>query len=479
MAIGSFSHGRRLRLVGGLAFALAMLPAVANSEPLTVEAVNEGLYSHHWAHAQQTVLAGESVTFANSTSVPHGVEWRSTVKPTCEEGEGKVPVGSTPAASGTKWSGKCTFSQPGTYTFYCTVHGAEMSGTITVTNPGEPTATTEAATSVTEHEATLKGTVNPGGKLTKYFFKYGTTTTYGSETAPQSAGEGTADVPASTVIGGLAPATTYHYRLVASNEKGTVQGVDQTFTTASPPGPPLVSTGEASPGEATATLKGAVNPDGETTKYVFDYGTSTAYGQESSEVALGSTDHLSHSVSATLSSLAPGTRYHYRLRAVNGSGTAEGADREFTTTSAPTPSSSPPPSPPSSLGATTPSAGSSQPVAAPTALVSPLAAGSLKLAPRRGGSLRLSLAVTQAGAPARLEVDLLADAGHRHKQVVVGRFVRRSLPAGKESFTVVLNARGRSTLRRSRKLAVVVKVALTPPIDGAAVTVTRHVVLRA
>ena len=49
--------------------------------------------------------------------------------PSCASG---VPVGSTEAASGTEWSGACTFSVAGVYTFYCTVHGAAMSGSVTV-----------------------------------------------------------------------------------------------------------------------------------------------------------------------------------------------------------------------------------------------------------------------------------------------------------------------------------------------------------
>jgi plastocyanin len=124
-----------------------MLPAMARSAETTpVEAVNEGVY-HRWSPAQETVSAGAAVTFSNPSEVSHGVEWRSAIKPSCEEGTGKVPVGTTPAASGKKWSGACTFSQPGTYTFYCTVH-PEMMGTITV-NAVSPTPTTTTAPTTT------------------------------------------------------------------------------------------------------------------------------------------------------------------------------------------------------------------------------------------------------------------------------------------------------------------------------------------
>jgi plastocyanin len=130
-----------------LGLAVAVLPAMASSAETTpVEAVNEGeAYEHHrWSPAQVTVLVGAAVTFRNTSEVPHGVEWRSAIKPSCEEGPGKVPVGTAPAASGTKWSGACTFSHPGTYTFYCTIHGPEMTGTITV-NAESPTPTTNTA----------------------------------------------------------------------------------------------------------------------------------------------------------------------------------------------------------------------------------------------------------------------------------------------------------------------------------------------
>jgi plastocyanin len=137
-----------LAVAGVLGAAVAVLPALAGSETTpTIDAVNvpAGVYSeehHYWQPAAATVAPGGSVTFRNASEVPHGVEWRSALKPSCEEGAGKVPVGTTSAASGTKWSGSCTFSQPGSYSFYCTVHGKAMSGTINVEVPGTATGTT-------------------------------------------------------------------------------------------------------------------------------------------------------------------------------------------------------------------------------------------------------------------------------------------------------------------------------------------------
>jgi virginiamycin B lyase len=94
-----------------------------------------------------------------------------------------------------------------------------------------PTAITEAATGITKIGATLNGTVNPNGLETKYYFEYGKTTSYGTKTAEASAGSGTSNVKESKTITGLTANTIYHFRIVATNSKGTTDGSDLAFTT--------------------------------------------------------------------------------------------------------------------------------------------------------------------------------------------------------------------------------------------------------
>jgi hypothetical protein len=117
---------------------------------------------------------------------------------------------------------------------------------------------------------------------------------------------------------------------------------------------------------------------------------------------------------------------------------------------------------------------------------SPLERGSraLELAGNQHGSaVRGSIKVSQAGAGGRLEVGLfaagalVAKAGHS-KQVRVGRLLRSLLQAGSVSFSVPLTAKGKTALRRHRHLALTVKTTLTP-VHGAAVTITRTVILHA
>src|ERR1019366_7729558 len=107
----------------------------------------------------------------------------------------------------------------------------------------------------------------------------------------------------------------------------------------SPPPPPTETAGAAaSIAESAARLTGTVNPNGLTTTYHFEYGTSTAYGSKApaTEASAGSASPP-QPVSVPLTGLLAGTTYHYRLTATNASGTTAGTDQAFTTTTAPGP----------------------------------------------------------------------------------------------------------------------------------------------
>jgi hypothetical protein len=96
----------------------------------------------------------------------------------------------------------------------------------------KPTATTGGTSNVGQSSASLNATVNPNGGEAGYFFQYGTSRTYdGGQTPLAIIGSGTKRVKVAQGVGGLAPATTYHYRVVAQNPKGRVFGSDRTFKT--------------------------------------------------------------------------------------------------------------------------------------------------------------------------------------------------------------------------------------------------------
>jgi hypothetical protein len=104
-----------------------------------------------------------------------------------------------------------------------------------------PAATTGPAGAVTGQSATLSGSVIAHGIPTSYHFEYGPTPAYGHTTPSTGVGAGLSAVAAAATLGGLSPATAYHYRIVATNSGGVTKGADHTFSTAgsaSPPPPP-------------------------------------------------------------------------------------------------------------------------------------------------------------------------------------------------------------------------------------------------
>ncbi|MFI5054000.1 MAG: hypothetical protein ACHQDE_06525, partial [Acidimicrobiia bacterium] len=215
-----------------------------------------------------------------------------------------------------------------------TTDGADQ--TFTTTAASAPQVTTGTATGVSAKAATLNGTVNPNGATTTYWFQYGTTASYGLQTSTRDAGSGTSGRSVSAGISGLAAGTTYHYRLVAQNSAGTTNGQDQTFTTTAA-NAPAVTTGAASAiGPRDATVNGSVNPNGASTTYWFQYGTTTSYGLQTGTRSAGSGTN-GQPVSAHLSGLTTGTTYHYRLVAQNSAGTTQGGDQTFTTSLAKAP----------------------------------------------------------------------------------------------------------------------------------------------
>src|SRR3989344_5171087 len=137
-----------------------------------------------------------------------------------------------------------------------------------------PTAKTEIATNVSRTAVTLNGEVIPNRAATQYWFEYGTTQNLGDTTSLRSVGDGTIPVDVSVTISGLAPSTTYYFRLNGQNQFGTVTSAILSVKTSGPPvaARPTVTTNSAiSVGETTAGLRGVVNPNGAQASYWFEY----------------------------------------------------------------------------------------------------------------------------------------------------------------------------------------------------------------
>jgi hypothetical protein len=254
-----------------------------------------------------------------------------------------IPIRQLPAGLGpVAVSGSLSFLTPGSMYHYAilaaNVTGTAQSADMTFETeapppPGSPVVTTGGASNLGFTTATLAATVNPSGFDTSVVFQYGLDANYGSMTAPVDCGSGNGTVPVSGTLEGLQAGAVYHYRAVASNTNGVVNGLDATFqTTAGLPA--VVITGSPTGvGLNGATISASVIPNGSDTTVTFEYGLSTAYGstlEPALDAGAGSGQVM---VSATLSGLKPGSIYHYRADATNSAGVVTGGDRIFSTTS--------------------------------------------------------------------------------------------------------------------------------------------------
>jgi len=203
-----------------------------------------------------------------------------------------------------------------------------------------PTVVTNAASNVGQITAKLNATANPRfHALIDCHFEYTDHADFEANGYANATDEpctslpgGSVSVPVDATLPALQPSTTYHYRVVAANNAGSVTGGSQTFTTL-PSAPASVTTEAAtSVTQTAATFNGKVNPHGGTvTDCHFEYGLSVSYsGSVSCKQSVGP---ITSDVPLTgrVTNRLPETTYHYRLVVTSNAGTVFGSDQEFTT----------------------------------------------------------------------------------------------------------------------------------------------------
>ena len=199
--------------------------------------------------------------------------------------------------------------------------------------------------------AKLKAEINPEGHATTYHVEYITEEQFQAD--GEAYGAGTVKTIESVPISGtstelfedhpvevnlpeatLVPGVTYRWRFVATDslsQKTTGPG-----STLEETSPALIDGPWASEVTATsATLAARIDPEGQSTSYRLQYGTSTAYEHEFTGNVGAGTEFVAVG-GYHLQELAPGTTYHYRVVTVNEciaskTCTQDGADHTFTT----------------------------------------------------------------------------------------------------------------------------------------------------
>ncbi len=218
-------------------------------------------------------------------------------------------------------------------------HGSILSFTTQASHAqgSAPTATTHSAFSVTQNSATLQGTVNPNGLAADALFEWGTSFgSLGNFTGFQSAGSGSGNVTVTASLTGLAPNTTYYFRIVGQNGIGTAFGSILSFTTLSGPvggssaAPSVGTNSTTGVGFASATVNGVANPNSSFTSGWFEYGTTQSLGNSIGHQGLGTGNSSIH-FSFSFLNLSPNTTYYFRAVAQNSYGIGYGSILSFTT----------------------------------------------------------------------------------------------------------------------------------------------------
>lgn len=129
-------------------------------------------------------------------------------------------------------------------TYHFRLQASNANGTVTGddvtfhTEAGPPVITATQASQITDTRATLNAKVNRQSLATTYHFEYVDHASFvasgfddATRTAESSAGSGPGAIPVAQDVAGLAPATTHHLRLVATNANGTTEGLEAVFAT--------------------------------------------------------------------------------------------------------------------------------------------------------------------------------------------------------------------------------------------------------
>lgn len=153
-------------------------------------------------------------------------------------GSGGAQASDNPAGLAPGWSASTVGGSPSSVS--CVAEGfcaaGEQGGGVSAGQLPAPGVSTGGPTGVTRSSATISGSVNPEDvALSSCRFEYGSTSSYGQTTpCAGTPGPGSAPVEVSAALTGLAPASTYYYRLQAASPTGEGTGAAGTFTTAAP-----------------------------------------------------------------------------------------------------------------------------------------------------------------------------------------------------------------------------------------------------
>jgi hypothetical protein len=237
----------------------------------------------------------------------------------------------------------------------CLIVLSVTTGVAQAATPETPETGKANPATITATTATLEdGVLNPNtalGELAEYEYRFRVSATEceGEEATAGMAAGGKKEVVPPVELTSLQPNVQYTFclfeRNLATGETSPASPVEHFTTKPAPPTIRAESRDEVS--STSATLEAYINPNNESTKYIFEYSTSESNKKLTGTIVkvngaseLSAEFGVQRASVATGAVLAPGTTYYYHVIAQNAQSeaedmTAEGAVEHFTTVSSP------------------------------------------------------------------------------------------------------------------------------------------------
>lgn len=223
---------RKLEMLVPAAVLSALL--VLGAAGLAIAAGSPTVTTGSHVHVTDTSAELEGTINPNGSATAYYFEWGLTTAYGVTSVEHSAGHGTKPVAVKTT----AATLIPGTVYHYRLV-AANGAGSATgadrtfkTTGNPPPGVSTGPATQISKNAATLTAVVSPNKQDTTYYFQYGPSTNYGSQTIAATVPAGTAPVTVTASVQGLEAQTIFHYRIVALHGNTVPQpGADATFMT--------------------------------------------------------------------------------------------------------------------------------------------------------------------------------------------------------------------------------------------------------
>lgn len=223
---------RKLEMLGPAALLSAVL--VLGAAAVAVAAASPAVTTGSRSHVTDTSAELLGTINPNASNTAYYFEWGLTTAYGVTSRERSAGRGTKPVSVATTASGLI----PGTVYHY-RLFAANGAGSTagadrtfkTAGNP-PPGVSTGPASQVGKNSATLTAEVSPNKQATTYYFQYGPSTAYGSQTIAATVPAGTVPVTVTASVQGLEAQTIFHYRVIAFHGNTAPQpGADATFMT--------------------------------------------------------------------------------------------------------------------------------------------------------------------------------------------------------------------------------------------------------